>query len=94
MKYCGISENNFSAYLRFEVIDKPGVLSHIAKIFSKNKVSIKRLIQNPYKSKKHSSIIIITHSSKDKALNKIIKQINTKKFMIKKPKIIRIGTNL
>ena len=79
--------------MRFEVLDKPGVLSNITNIFSKNKVSIKRLIQNPSKSKKISSIIVITHNSKDKFLNKIIKQTEKKSYIIKKPKLIRIGVN-
>ena len=35
---------------------------------------IKNLIQKPNKKNKKASIIIITHNSKDKALNKIIKQ--------------------
>ena len=35
-----------------KLIDKPGVLSNITNIFSKNKVSIKRLVQNPDKKKK------------------------------------------
>ena len=78
LSYKDISERFFSAYLRFEVLDKPGVLSNITNIFSKNKVSIKRLIQNPNKSKKFSSIIIITHSSKDRFLNQIIKQTKKK----------------
>ena len=93
INYEGIDERFFSAYLRFEVLDKPGVLSNITNIFSKNKVSIKRLIQNPYKSKKFSSIIIITHSSKDKFLNKILKQVEKKSYIIEKPKLIRIGLN-
>ena len=93
LKYQNISERSFSAYLRFEVLDKPGVLSNITNIFSKNKVSIKRLIQNPNKSKKFSSIIVITHNSKDKFLNKIIKQTQKKPYIIKKPKLIRIGVN-
>jgi len=93
LNYKGISERSFSAYLRFEVLDKPGVLSNITSIFSKNKVSIKRLIQNPNKSKKFSSIIVITHNSKDKFLNKVIKQTKKKPYIIKKPKLIRIGIN-
>ncbi len=93
LSYQSISERIFSAYLRFEVLDKPGVLSQITKIFSKNKVSIKRLIQNPNKSKKFSSIIIITHNCKDKFLNKILKQTEKKPYIIKKPKLIRIGIN-
>ena len=90
LKFENIDDRTFSAYLRFEVIDKPGVLSNITNIFSKNKVSIKRLIQNPDKNKKSSSIIVITHKSKDRFLNKIIKEVSKKKYIKKKPKLIRI----
>ncbi len=92
LKFGDIDNRNFSAYLRFEVLDKSGVLSDITNIFSKNKVSIKRLIQNPKKNKGTSSIIIITHSSKDKSLNRIIKIIGKKNYLIKKPKLIRIDS--
>ena len=88
-----ISLRYFSTYLRFEVLDKPGVLSNITNIFSKNKVSIKRLVQNPYKSKKISSIIIITHSAKDQYIQKILNQISKKNYIKKSPKLIRIDDN-
>ena len=85
-----ISERYFSAYFRFNVVDKPGVLSNITQIFSKNNVSIKRLVQDPNKNKGSSSIIIITHPSKDKSLNKIIKIINRRSYVKKRSKLIRI----
>ena len=93
LKSSNIADLSFSAYLKFDVLDKPGVLSNITNIFSKNKVSIKRLVQDPNKGKKLSSIIIITHSSKDRYLNKIIKQISKKTYIKKKPKLIRIDDN-
>ena len=93
LKFKTIDESLFSAYLRFEVMDKPGVLSNITSIFSKNKVSIKRLVQNPNKNKKISSIIIVTHKSKNKFLNKILKEVSKKNFIKKKPKLIRIDDN-
>ena len=71
-------------------MDKSGVLSNITNVFSKNRVSIKRLIQNPNKNKKISSIIIITHAAKDKNLNKILKEISKRKYIKRKPKLIRI----
>ena len=85
-----ISERFFSAYLRFNVADKPGVLSNITQIFSKNSVSIKRLVQDPNKNKNSSSITIITHPSKDKSLNKIIKTIDKRSYIKKSSKLIRI----
>ncbi len=93
LQYDGISERNFSAYYKFEVLDKPGVLSNITSIFSKNKVSIKRLIQNPNKNTGSSSIIIITHEAKDRFLNKIVNEINSKNYIRKKSKMIRIDDN-
>ena len=90
LKFDNIENRFFSAYLRFEVQDKSGVLSNITKIFSRNKVSIKRLIQNPNKNKKISSVIIITHKSKDKYLDKILKEVSKKNYIRRKPKLIRI----
>ena len=91
--YKNIDDRLFSAYLRFEVLDRPGILSNITKIFSNNKVSIKRLIQRPYKLKKFSSIVIVTHNSQNKYLNKIIKQTENKNYIVQKPKLIRIDNN-
>ena len=85
-----IKNKSFSYYIRLDVLDKHGVLSNITKIMANNKVSVKRLLQNPYISKKYSSIIIITHQVKDEYLNRSLKQIDKKKFIIKKPKLIRI----
>ena len=81
---------NFSCYIRLNVKDKYGVLSNITKIFSKNKVSIKRVLQNPFKTKKNSSIIIITHNSKDVSIQKTLKTLAKKSYMVQKPKLIRI----
>ena len=66
LRFENIENRSFSSYMRFDVMDKPGVLSNITNIFSKNNVSIKRLVQNPFKNRNLSSIIIITHKSKDK----------------------------
>ncbi len=90
LNFKDISERFFSAYFRFNVTDKPGVLSNITQIFSRNKVSIKRLVQDPNKNTRSSSIIIITHPSKDKSLNKIIQTINKRSYVKKRSKLIRI----
>ena len=76
-----------------EVLDKSGVLSNITSIFSKNNVSIKRLIQNPNKINNTSSIVIITHNSKDSSLNKILKIVGRKAYVKRSPKLIRIDDN-
>ena len=90
IKFDNIKNKSFSSYIRLNVKDIKGVLSNITKIMSNNKVSIKRLIQKPHLSKKYSSIIIITHQTKDIFLKKSLDQLTKKKYIIKKPKLIRI----
>ncbi len=85
-----VSEEFFSSYIRLDVVDKTGVLSSITKTLSKNKISVKRLIQNPFKSKKFASIIIISHRAKNSNLVKSISELANKKFVINKPKFFRI----
>ena len=58
IKSIDISNEFFSCYIRLDVLDKTGVLSSITKTLSKNKISVKRLIQNPFKSKRFASIIL------------------------------------
>ena len=90
IKSADLSNKIFSSYIRLDVIDKKGVLSEITKLMSKNKISVKRLIQNPLNQKKYASIIMISHKSKDKNLKKCINSLSKKSFIINKPKFIRI----
>ena len=90
IKSADLSNKVFSSYIRLDVIDKKGVLSEITKLMSKNKISVKRLIQNPLKQKKYASIIMISHKSKDKNLKKCINSLSNKSFIVSKPKLIRI----
>jgi homoserine dehydrogenase len=79
-----------SSYLRIEVKDQPGVLSSITKIFAKNKISIKNLIQKPNKKSKKASIIIITHENIEKNYKALLSSLFKNKFVLKKPTFIRI----
>mgnify|MGYP006153276013 CR=1 FL=1 len=85
-----INNKKFTIYLRIDVKDKHGILSDITKIMAKNKVSIKRLIQNPTENRKNASIIIITHQAKSSSLSKIVSSLKNKKYILTKPKLIRI----
>ena len=86
------ASNNYvnSLYLRFEVKDKPGVLSQITKQLAKYKISIQRLIQIPDNSKKKASIIIITHNVKEYFSKKCLNSFRSNKNIIKKPIVIRL----
>ena len=84
------NNKKYSAYLRLDVKDKHGILSDITKIMAKNKVSVKRLIQNPTVNKKNASIIIITHEAKSSSFSKVLTLLKKKNYTVNTPKIIRI----
>ena len=85
-----INNKKFSIYLRLDVKDKHGILSDVTKVMAKNKVSVKRLIQNPTINKQNASIVIITHEAKSSSLTKVLAALQKKKYVVNKPKIIRI----
>ncbi len=85
-----IANKKFSVYFRLDVKDKHGILSDITKIMAKNKVSIKRLIQNPTENKKNASIVIITHHAKSSSLSKVMSILNNKNYIVNDSKFIRI----
>ena len=85
-----ILNHSCSSYLRIEVKDLSGVLSSITKIFAKNRISIKNLIQRPDKKSKKATIIIITHENLEKNYKNLLISLKKNKFVLKKPTFIRI----
>jgi homoserine dehydrogenase len=77
-------------YLRFEVRDKPGVLSDITNRLAKYKISVKRIIQTPDKRNKKATIVIITHKSKESSANSCLSILNKNRNIVKKPTLIRL----
>ncbi len=85
-----INKYSNSLYFRFEVKDKPGVLSQITKSLAQNHISIQRLIQKPDNKTKTASIVIITHKTEELNSMKFLKVIQKNKNIIKKPVLLRL----
>ncbi len=79
-----------SLYLRFEVIDKQGVLSLITNRLAKFKISVKRIIQTPYKKNKRATIVIITHKTSEINAKNCLSIFKKKNNVIKFPTLIRL----
>jgi len=79
-----------SLYLRFEVKDKPGVLSTITNRLAKYKISVKRLIQTPDKKNNKATIIIITHKTNELNSKNCLFIFKKNKNILKYPTLIRI----
>ncbi len=79
-----------SLYLRFEVKDKPGVLSSITNRLAKYKISVKRIIQTPDKKNKKATIIIITHKTTEINVKNCLSIFKTNSNILKFPTLIRL----
>ena len=79
-----------SLYLRFEVKDKPGVLSYITNRLANYQISVKRIIQTPDKRNKKATIVIITHKSKESSVNICLSIFKKNNNILKFPTLIRL----
>ena len=84
--------NNYinSLYLRFEVKDKPGVLSKITNRLAKYRISVKRLIQTPDKKNNKATVVIITHKTNELNSKNCLSIFKKDKDILKYPTLIRI----
>ena len=84
--------NNYvnSLYLRFEVKDKPGVLSKITNRLAKFRISIKQLIQTPDKKNNKATIVIITHKTTEQNSTNCLSIFKKDKNILQSPKLIRL----
>ena len=79
-----------SLYLRFEVKDKPGVLSSITNRLAKFKISVKRIIQTPDKKNNKATIVIITHKTTEINSRNCLSIFKKNKNILKFPTLIRL----
>ncbi len=84
--------NNYtnSLYLRFEVRDRPGVLSQITNRLAKYRISVKRLIQTPDKKTNKATIVIITHKTSEINSKNCLSIFKKNKNILKTPTLIRV----
>ena len=79
-----------SLYLRFDVKDKPGVLSEITNRLAKYNISVKRIVQTPDKKNNKATIVIITHKTSELNANNCFMIFRKNKNILKFPTLIRL----
>jgi len=91
IKILPLGKSKAAYYLRFTVVDKPGVLSKISGILGQNKVSIASLSQPNINQGEYADVIIITHETILSNLETALRQIRSLKSIVKsKPVKIKI----
>ncbi|MBE7413071.1 MAG: homoserine dehydrogenase [Leptospiraceae bacterium] len=80
-------ESVLKFYLRFNTVDKPGVLGHITDVLGNNNISISTVRQNE-SNKEPIEVIVITHKSKERDILKSLKEIDEMTDIIKEKTIL------
>ncbi len=80
-------------YLRFHVIDKPGVLSKISNILSRHRISISDVIQKERKAGSIVPLILLTHDTPEKELRMALAEIDRLHVIRGKGQVIRMEGN-
>ena len=77
-------------YLRFDVLDKPGVLATIAQSLAERHVSIESMIQRGRAPDEKVAIVIITHDARESDVIGAIKAVEAAGAVVEPPCMIRM----
>jgi homoserine dehydrogenase len=77
-------------YLRFNVLDRPGVLARIAGILGDKGISIEQMIQRGREASLPVDVVMLTHSAKESAIRAALAWIDALDFVVHPTRIIRI----
>jgi homoserine dehydrogenase len=77
-------------YLRFNVVDKPGVLASVAGILGRNNISIESVIQKVQDTHSKVPVVIMTYGAKEADLKKALKKIDAMNYVKQKTVVYRV----
>lgn len=85
-----IEESMFEYYMRFTVIDKPGVLHKISGVLAENNISIGDVMQIGRNQYEPIPLILRTHLTQEKSMNKAVSEIDKLEVIKDKTVVIRM----
>ena len=89
--YISIDDRVGAYYIRFLVKDIRGVISDITSILNENSISLDSIVQDSKNKKKSKvNIVVITHETKEKNINKAIELVNKLESVLEQPRVIRV----
>lgn len=77
-------------YLRFSVLDRPGVLAQIAKELGAQEISIANMYQEDRSVGARVPIVVMTHEARERNVLRAIRKIDGLKTVVEKTKLIRV----
>lgn len=89
-----VGETVSTYYLRFSVVDKPGMLAKLAGALGENGVSIRSVIQTARKEGGPVPVVIVTHEAPEMAVRKSLQEIDALQITSEPVTLLRIEDDL
>jgi homoserine dehydrogenase len=77
-------------YIRFMVVDRPGVLSQIAGVLGRYGISISSVLQQGRKEGQTVPVVIMTHMAKERDMQNALRDINSMPYISEPTTLIRV----
>jgi homoserine dehydrogenase len=77
-------------YMRFMVLDRPGVLSQIAGVLGRHNISIASVIQQGRKEGQTVPVVIMTHTARERDVQAALRDIDKMAFISEPTTLIRV----
>lgn len=77
-------------YIRFMVVDRPGVLSQIAGVLGRYGISISSVLQQGRKEGQTVPVVIMTHMAKERDIQNALREINPMSYISEPTTLIRV----
>jgi homoserine dehydrogenase len=77
-------------YLRFGVLDRPGVLARIAGILGDKGISIEQMVQRGREANAPVDVVMLTHEAKESSVQAALAWIDALEFVVHPTRVIRI----
>ena len=89
-KIVPISEHSGACYLRFTVIDRPGVIAVLSRCLADQAISIESMLQRSRSPGEPVPVVMITHEAQEAAMSKALKAIVATGIVMEQPCMVRI----
>ena len=90
IEFAPMEELKSAYYLRLSVLDKPGVLSEVTRIFSENNISLCSFLQKSHQPEQAVQLIVTTHPTVESSMRHAMTAINALDAVTEKTHLIRI----
>lgn len=85
-----VSEHIGASYLRFTVIDRPGVIAVLSRCLADQAISIESMLQRSRAPGEAVPVVMITHEAKESAMAKALQAVVATGIVMEQPCMVRI----